>query len=266
MPEETKEQETASDQDNEQENLTSGDSTEKTDTEKTGDSEGEAFDAASYEESFGLPADTLKGVEDAKGALNAIREYTDKTLSAGLSAGGKVDLSDGSEDAGVVEGAKSAAEDAARKTVSKNPEVDALRAEITEIKSDLAKRDKQAFAERSAAIDSRIQDEIDSWSSPMYGTSKARSFTQAKAVKEFKELVNTQVIGFQAQGKMPPAVEKVLRQVRSFHDEKFNPTPAKSNGNAQLGSPGTGSRSVKANADSDKAPKNIHEALMSNSY
>jgi len=49
-----------------------------------GASEGDAFDASSYEESFGLPAGTLSGVEDAEAALEAVREYTDKTLTAGL--------------------------------------------------------------------------------------------------------------------------------------------------------------------------------------
>lgn len=220
----------------------------------------DVFDASSYEQSFGLPADTLKGVEDAKSALEAIREYTDKTLTAGLLSdavgGATVAPADTSADKGAESG------DTKKDAAGKNPELDDLRAELSEVKESLATREKNDYDNRVAEINRRVDSEIDDWASPKYGTSKSRNFKQAKAVKELQDLVGTHIAGSKVQGKNPPVVESLLRQVRTFHDDEYKPAPAKKNSDTPLGSPGTGSRSAKG----DGSPKNIHEALMGNSF
>lgn len=246
----------------EDQHTTSGTDADSGGTDKGGGDDSstsdDVFDASSYEESFGLPADTLKGVEDAESALKVIREYTDKTLTAGL-------LSDAVGDkvaAENVEAGKKLDALGAELKASKNPELDVLRAELSDIKESLAVRDKRDFAMQSAEIDSRVDLEIDAWASPKYGTSKSRNFNQAKAMKGLQELVKTHIIGLRAEDKQPPVVEKLLRQVRAFDDDEYKPAPANKNSDAVLGSPGTGSRSAK----SDGEPANIHEALMGNSY
>lgn len=223
-------------------------------------SEGE-FDAASYEESFGLPNGTLDGVKDAGGALETIREYTDKTLTAGLLSNaidGVTPAVDGETNGGVDKNDKASA-----KQESKNPELDALRADLVEVKEKLATREKLDHNTRVAEINNRVDVEMDVWASPKYGTSKSRNYKQASAVKELQGLVQTHIAGFQTQGKQPPVVEKLLRQVRAFHDDEYSPPSAKKNSGEVLGSPGTGSRSAKKD---DGEPANIHEALQQNSF
>jgi len=148
---------------------------------------------------------------------------------------------------------------------SKNPELDALRAEFVEVKEKLVAREQADYKQRAADLDRRVDKEIDSWASPKYGTTKSRNFKQAQSILELRGSVTTYVKGANVEGKpvSPDDVEKMLRQVRVFHDDTYKPTPASKNGDASLGSPGTGSRSVKKD---DDGPKNIHEALQANSY
>ncbi len=240
--------------------------------ESTEGGEGEAFDASTYEESFGLPADTLKGVENAEDALEAIRGYTDKSLTTGLlsnSIEGATQAAAAAEaitgvETGMTTGVDTGA--ASKKTASqasKNPELDALRAKVDGMEKRETERVRLDLEARSSEIDSRVVAEIDKWASPKYGTTKSRNFKQAKDVKEFEDLVRTHILGHRAEGTQPPLVEKLLRQVRAFHDEDFNPKPVKDNGDAVLGSPGTGSRAAKKG---DDEPRSIHQALQNNSY
>ena len=266
MAEEIKEQENATELIDQKTSTISGDSTVKTDDE-TGSGEGDAFDASSYEESFGLPAGTLDGVETAESALESIREYTDKTLTAGLLSNAKVDPATKAGDAPAEKVVEKVAEklpvDTAIKGADTNPELDALRARVTEVEKKSAVREQNDIAIRDAEINRRGYEEIDKWASPKYGTSKSRNFKQAQAVAELTDLVRTHIRGYQAEGKLPPVVEKTLRQVRAHHDDEYKPSPAPKNGEAVLGSPGTGSRSAKKG---DDEPANIHEALQQNSF
>ena len=255
MPLETKE-ENETDQNDQKPETTSTGSTETDDS--TEGNEGDAFDAASYEESFGLPADTLKGVENAEDALEKIREYTDETLTAGLlsdSIKGVADAADDADKGG-------ASDDPPKKAGSKNPELDALRADLKEVKESLAYREKKDQQLQFEDINRRGYAEIDTWASPKYGTTKSRNFKQAKAVESLQDLVRTHILGYQAQGKLPPIVEKTLRQVRAHHDEDYKPKTAKKNSDAVLGSPGAVNRTKKG----DDEPANIHEALMKNNF
>ncbi len=239
----------------------SDDPTSSEDGSSTSD---DAFDAPSYEQSFGLPTGTLDGVEDAEGALEAIRGYTDETLTAGLlsnSIAGVTPATAAGEGDSKSDAAVKLLNEAVKKE-SGNTELDALRAGLAEVKESLAIREKIDHDTRVAEINRRVDSEIDVWASPKYGTTKSRNFKQAKAMKELQELVETHIAGSNAQGKSPPIVESLLRQVRTFHDDEYKPAPVKKNSDAALGSPGTGSRSTKG----DDGPSNIHEALMGNSY
>lgn len=261
---------------------TVNDGERSTSTENTASSEGaakvgegdssssdDAFDVSSYEESFGLPADTLKGVENAEDALEAIRRYTDKTLTAGLLSKtvGDTTTSNTGAAEGVAKGVES--DDVAKtakmaiKGAGTNPELDALRAKVDGLEEKLAVREKQEQELQFADINRRGYAEIDSWESPRYGTTKSRNFKQAQAVQEVQSLLRTHILGFQVEGKLPPDIEKTLRQVRAHHDDEYRPSSAKKNSDAALGSPGIGSRSAKKG---DDGPKNIHEALQQNSF
>ena len=259
MAEETKEQENATGL-NDSESVAPEESTTSVDGDPGG-GEGDAFDASSYEESFGLPAGTLDGVGNAESALESIREYTDKTLTAGLLSDAKIDPAVVVDETPPVGAAETPAA-TGKLATSKNLELDALRADLAEVKEKLVTRENNDHNAQVVEINRRVDSEIDDWASPKYGTSKSRNFNQAKSVKELQELVQTHIAGSQAQGKAPPIVEQLLRQVRTFHDDEYKPSPVKKNGEAVLGSPGTGSRSTKG----DDGPKNIHEALMGNSY
>ena len=227
----------------------------------------EAFDAASYEASFGLPQGELDGVENAEDALVAIRNYTDKTLTAGLGVGQApnpvVEAAKVAKIANTVPAGKGVPETAIKgASTTPNPELDELRAELKEVKDSLVATKKRDYDKAVAEINHRVEAEIDKWASPLYGTSKSRNYKQTKSKAELNELIQTHLAGFDVRGKTPPVVESLLRQVRTFHDDTYVPTVERVSAAETLGAPGTGSNIAKKTG----GPANIHEALMGNSY
>jgi hypothetical protein len=224
-------------------------STETATTDETTD----AFDSSTFEVEYGLPEGTLKGVTDEESALQAVRDYTDKLLTAGLTVPQQ-------QAAQAITGQTAAKPaDSADKKPSGNVELDALRAELVEVKSTIQQFTQAAQQQQIQELQRRIAAEVDRWDSPKYGKGQARNYNQIKAVRELQELVSTHVAGYVATGRNAPAVESVLRQVRVFHDEGFKPgqqkaTPAKQ---APLGTPGG-----QAKAAGDGEPRSIHHALM----
>lgn len=241
--ESTDETETTTDETTEQ--------TSSSGTETAGDNDGE-FNPAEYEASFGLPAGSLKDVTDADSALKVIREHTDKLLIAGLSAGGAADLPTAEE-----KPAPKPKADDKKPVASGNAEIDALRAELAEVKGTIANQTKAQQQSQLQELDRRILTEIDSWKSPKYGVGTTRNYKQVKATRALREILLTHVAGYQATGQPIPLVETALRQVRVHDDEDYKPVVKKKDG--ALGTPG---RSGKSGGDT--TPANIHQALMQN--
>lgn len=217
--------------------------------------EEEAFDPSVLESQFGLPSGMLKDTTDAESALEAIRQYADSTLTAGLSHPGSPTQTKPPAET------KPETKPDGGKQGSGNAEIDALRAELVEVKSVLTQQQQAAQHAQMAEIQRRMDAEIDNWSSPKYGKGTARNFNQSKATQELRDLVGTHVAGMQATGRPIPTVEAIMRQVRAFHDADYKPSAsAQQKAQAPLGTPGAASKQIKA----DGAPRNIHEALAQN--
>lgn len=211
------------------------------------------FDPEFYEETFGLPAGSLKDVTDAQSALDMIRSFTDRTLIAGLSGftGG----------ADVPETKAAPAVPAAPKAEEKKGE--ATPTDFAKFKAEMmAEFDAKLNAERSAAaqaaIAQRISAKIDSWSSPKYGVGTARTYKQAREAKRLAEMVYEHANAAAALGQQV-TVESTLERLRLIDDETYAPSKAK----AQVGTPGAGGK-MGAKGDASKMPRNIHEALRGN--
>lgn len=215
----------------------------------------DAFNAEQLEQSFGLPPGSLKDVKDEASAFTVIRDFTDKTLTAGLGLTEPARIPE-------PEPTKKPAEDGkAKPTTPINEEVQALRAEMAEVKGFLSKQIEQQNQQFAHELDQRVSAEIDGWKSPKYGVGTNRNYKQTKAVKELKELLVTHVAGLKATGQPVSTVEVLLRRARLFDDDGYtNAFDMVSKTNTPLGTPGA-RRDL---GGKDSAPKNIHEALMQN--
>lgn len=229
------------------------------------DTETVEFDASTFEVDHGLPEGTLEGVTDGKAAVEKLREYTDKILSAGLMSSAQLSQADVSQKTQTGD-TKDAATKAEGKADGKAEPTDfeKFRSEIMQsVKAELRAAQEQAQraqdAEMLRQIDSRIVAEIDSWNSPKYGSKDKRGYKELKAVRELRELAQTQYAGYVSQGKNSPPIETLMRQVRAFHDSDY--TPSKKQATAAekkpLGTPGTRSAGV-----DDGQPRTIHHAVF----
>lgn len=217
-----------------------------------------AFDAAAVETAFGMPAGSLADCQDNASALEAVRGFTDKTLMAGLGLGGAGGERPADERP---PGKQPAAKNkAATQADSGNAELDAMRAELAEVKGFLKTQQDQYTSSLGEQLNQRIDTEIDAWKSPKYGVGKTRNYRQAKAAGELRELLKTHVAGLQASGQPISQVEPLLRRVRAFDDETYSPAKPAS-GAASLGKPGGRQGTV---GGGDKTPQTIHHALMQN--
>lgn len=219
------------------------------------ETETDEFNPSEYEQTFGLPAGTLKDATDAESALAAVREYADRTLTAGLG----FDFQGQQKPAETKAAAKGAEDKSDGEKGSGNAELDALRAELVEVKGMLQQNAQAQQQRMEQELERRISAEIDSWDSPKYGKSQSRNFNQTKADKEIRELMVTHITGLHAHGQPAPEVEKLLRQVRAFHDSDYSPAAPKQK-QAPLGTPNAAAKQAQAG----NAPRNIHEALMGN--
>ena len=214
----------------------------------------EEFDPDAIEEAFGLPSGSLKDVTDTATALDLVRQLTDKTLIAGLELGDQVVEPAAAPKAPA---AAPASPEPGAKTTPVNAEIEALRAQLVEVKTLIQQQTETNNQRLAAELDGRIRSEIDSWESPKYGVGKSRNFNQTKAEKELRNLARTHVAGLQVQGAVVPTVEVILRRVRAFDDADFKPT--RKSAAAPLGTPGTPKGAPGGGKDE---PKNIHELLM----
>lgn len=236
-----------------EETTTETDSQQETATPTEGQED--AFDAATLEADYGLPAGTLADAKDEESALEMIRQHTDSVLSAGLTAPqstGQATEQVMGQEAPKQEGRTPSP---GQKAPGGNAELDALRAELQEVKSTIQKQQQAQQQEVSQMLQQRAIAEVDNWKSPKYGTSESRTFNQLKALRELDELVNTHLAGCRAQGKQTPNIERVLRQVRAFHDDV---KPAKKAESKPLGSSGASRQRL-----GNEEPGNIHTAMMS---
>lgn len=249
---ETNEQESNEQEEKEQSSTESQATTDQTTTNET-----DNFDAESLEVSFGLPPGSLKDVKDQASALAAVRDLTDKTLVAGL--GLPASAADDAEQKSEKGGKKP---DAAKtKGTPVNEEIEALRAELSEVKGFIVEQTKMQKQQLVAEVDRRLDAEVDSWASPKYGVNGSRNYKQTKAYKALRdELVPRYLGGAQTAGVAIPTIEIVARRIRVHDDDTFTPTVTKKADEKEkpLGTPG-------ARRDpSGKEPNNIHEALMRN--
>lgn len=211
------------------------------------------FDAEFYEETFGLPAGSLKDVTDAQSALDMIRTFTDRTLISGLAGftgGADIPVSK----APVTPPAAPKAEE--KKGEASPTDFEKFKAEM------MAEFEAKLNAERSAAaqaeIARRISSKIDSWGSAKYGVGTARTYKQAREAKRLAEMVYEHANAAAALGQQV-TVESTLERLRLIDDETYTPTKQK----AQVGTPGAGGK-MGAKGDAAKMPRNIHEALRGN--
>jgi hypothetical protein len=209
------------------------------------------FDPEFYEETFGLPAGSLKDVTDAQSALDMIRTFTDRTLIAGLGgfAGG----------ADVPQTKAAPATPAVPKAEEKKAETTPT--DFEKFKAELmsefeAKLNAERATAAQAEIARRIAAKIDSWGSAKYGVGQARTYKQAREAKRLAEMVYEHANAAAALGQQV-TVESTLERLRLIDDETYTPTKKK----AQVGTPGAGGN---MGAKGDKMPRNIHEALRSN--
>lgn len=221
-------------------------------SETSGNTAAAEFNGNEYEQSFGLPAGTLKDVKDAESALAIIRSHTDKTLLAGDTYVGGATVP-----AAETTAAKIGAAAAAAPVTGGNPELDALRAEVNELKGDREKERTAANHREVVEQLRRFESEVDSWASPKYGVTGHRTYDQQRAYRGLMGLGSTHIAGYVATNQASPAPEHVARQVRVFDDKDYKPTQ---NTTAKpVGTPGSGSKAANASASE---PRNIHEALM----
>ena len=225
-------------------------------TTETADETPAEFNPATLEATFGMPAGSLKDCKDQSEALDEIREYTDKVLIAGMG----LEHTTGN----VQKANETKATKAETKATGGNAELDALRAELVEVKQSIAKQTEAQEARVLAELDTRISSTIDSWKSPKYGVGKNRNFKQVKATRDLRQLLVTHVAGLQATGEPVVGVEMLLQRVRAFDDETFDPKKAGGATAHVLGTPGVGKDGLAKGGTNDKLPRSIHHALMAN--
>lgn len=219
------------------------------------------FDAAAFELDYGLPQGTLGEAKDEAAAMEALRGYTDKLLAAGVNFNSTAKpqtpatpaQADDKKPATPASGEKAEEAPAWAKPIIE-------RLDKIEQQSQLAQQTQ--FQTQMAELDGRIVDEIDSWKSERYGTSESRGYKQTQAMNEIGQLLRTQAAGYLAQGKTPPRIETLLRQVRAFHDPDYTPgkkaTPTEAK---PLGTPGaSGARPT------SEEPRSIHHAFAARSW
>lgn len=209
------------------------------------------FDPGFYEETFGLPAGSLKDVTDAQSALDMIRTYTDRTLITGLAGfSGGADIPD-------TKAASNAEQRVADDKKAGAPtDFEKLKAELrAEWQTELRQQQEQAMM---AETTRRVAAKIDSWGSPKYGVGNNRNYKQAREAKRLIEMVfdHARVAAARGEAVTP---EATLERLRLIDDETYVP----SKGKAQVGTPGAGGK-MGAKGDAAKMPRSIHEALMQN--
>ena len=212
------------------------------------------FDAAAVEAAFGLPAGTLADATDQASALEAVREFTDKALLAGLNF-------DPNADKVVTPKATDATTTIAEanKTSGGNAEIDALRAKVESLESKLTSQEKAEQARLEAELDRRFKERVDSWASPKYGVTGSRNYKQTKALNDLTQLVKTQVAGAESLKLPRTTIEILADRARLFDDETYPPAAPKKSSDA-LGTPGA----RKDGNGPNTGPANIHQALMAN--
>ena len=215
--------------------------------------EGEVFDVAVIEKEYGLPVGTLKDAKDEQSAYEAIKTFTDSTLTAGGFGGGAVEQL----------GTPPAKGKEVAKTVDT---IEALRAELDEVKGFLVKQQEGQRAQLEAELNRRVDSRINKWNSDKYGVAGKRTYKQTKAVKEFKEILLPNHVQGVVNSHMPvdQEVEVYMERLRLHDDETYAPGGKKQSAKdiKPLGTPGGNSGG--AGGSKDGSPRNIHEALKNN--
>jgi hypothetical protein len=226
-------------------------------TEESGETDGgeAVFDAAKVESQYGLPPGSLKDYQSEDEAIAAIRQAIDQEFLRSTMQP-LVDTQPapipnappaGQQQASQTDGQKAAADSLAALT----QKVESLEAQL--------KQSSKAQLEATKQEVVRVASEtIDSWNSPKYGTSKTRTFAQAKELKELLQYVKTHTETMQASGKQIPKTKELLDLVRLWHDPDHKPGQAQQPAGQPLGQPGN----LSAAATNGAGPKNIHEAVI----
>lgn len=234
------------------------------------------FDASKMEVTYGLPEGTLQDVKTEDEANQRIREHVDKLLSAGLMArpnqGADPNANSGSDDSAAAAATKQgdAAAGKEGKDDSGNTDMAAIQKKLQEMEQRFQQQEEEKFNSLLQEAGRRLVAEVDSWESPKYGKGSNRNYNQLKAVEELRDLVTQHVAGAQVQGKNPPTIEAIARQVRKFHDDAATSnnkqddkkdSGGRSSGQPPLGTPGG------ANKQGDNsAPRNIHQAFQTSNF
>lgn len=207
------------------------------------------FDPVALEATFGLETGALKDCADDAEAFKIIREHTDKVLQAGL---------------GLAEKPATPATPAPKPRAPKEPTVSDLQKEVEAVKKQLA--DQAAALQTSAAreVEHRLSTAIDGFKSPKYGVTGARNYQQAKATRDFKNMVSEFVQGLVSSGQQVIPIESIALRLQAVDDaDNFDArhkkgAKAKAATQQPVGTPGN----QKGGAGDPKAPRNIHEAML----
>ena len=229
-------------------------------TEQNQGGEQVKFDPSLIEESFGLPAGSLKGAKDEAGAYEVVRSLTDKTLVDGLSSQNvsQETFSEPETHKTAKPADKPKVDDG---TAKPNKELETMRAELAEIKAAFQQQAEATQRQLVAQFDNEFLAEVDSWESPKYGVAGSRNFDQIEAVMELRySRVPLFVAGNSKSGRPLPQAAAIARSCRVHHDEGFKPGEKKEQAKSQqvLGTPGARRDVSGAGAD---GPRNIHEAI-----
>lgn len=219
-------------------------------------SEAAEFDAAEWETQYGFEPGALADCKSAEEAIATIAEAADKTILAGLTSKPAAEA-DGSP----FTQTKPDGKDEPGSGKTGNAEIDALKAELNLIKSEIGQSKAAAEQAQLQQLEQRLDREIDKWASPKYGTGKNRNSKQYRQYQGFRDEMRSYVAGKIAMGKAVSNddLEAIARQVRVFHDDTYKPTAQKLAENQQpLGKPGTSTDM----RPGDKQPKNIYEVIQ----
>lgn len=201
-------------------------------------------------------------MKDEKSAIEAVRSFTDKILTAGLGFASAA-TTETKVEKPVVKAEEKPAEKAAAAATGANAEIDSLRAELREVKGMLTEQSQRQHQNGLLELDRRVEAKIDSWASPKYGVKGNRNYKQTKAAKEFKDvLIPNLLAGRQAAGlPINQQIEVYMEQLRLHDDENYTPSKKDGDKSAALGT--AGAQKAAAGA-AGAAPRSIHQALINN--
>jgi hypothetical protein len=222
------------------------------------------FNPADLESAYGLPPGFLSDAKDESDAIAAVRQFTDRTLTAGI---GLEQYVFGEQPPAVetpvpqppalpTTAEKLSAKEAAK--TEEASELAQLKSQMKALTDHIVGQTKMQHEQVKAELRRRMTSKVDSWNSPKYGSSKSRSYKQQRAVNEFEQMVMTSVAGLQQFGQPVPTIEVIMERLHLYDDPEAKPAKSAEK-QAPVGTPGTRNK-----ATGQDVPRSIHHALQQN--